>query len=362
MIITFPMLVSQSVSENVIPGIVKTVEGYLIVNHMSEIMDNPEIKGTGILKGFRSTKKAWFAREGIELLEISDKEREEILGKGGTKVSSADDEEKIRKQAIEKEKLERERRKEEREKQEEEKKRNEERLKQRETKATAKISIGDYKSVSLEPSYITVEVSLRSGATRREFVGIKVIPYRVTSSEKLSRLILHDSQLTSLNALMISFGRKVMRWFYSFIDKWMGRIKAGVTMSGDPRRDIIMARTGKEGLGIVVLDKNEDVDERFLNNISKINRLFKLGWGNIIVADDITRNAYFCMRRFSGTCQVLSYPMMYQNLGQLKVYESIDDAKRQNSSLFKVSVRASKVFSEWKTEDKLFKYYISEDK
>lgn len=396
MVIVFPMLVSQSVSENIVPGIAKTVEGYLIVNHMSTIMDDPMVRRTGLLKGFRTTKSGWFAREGVELLEDEDSDREELIGRGGTKGKAEADVEQYEKQikdlsnevdrlktqlststekneqeemrkelerlSKQRDSLEKRNREARKEKREEEK-RKEELLKQKETKATAKVTTSDYKTISLEPSYITVETTLRSGAVKREFVGIKVIPYRVKSSEKLSRLIMHDTQLSKISASMISLGRSVMRGVYSLLDRWSGRLKlGGASMTGDPRRDIIMARTGKEGLGIIVLDKNEDIDERFINNMSKINRLFKMGWGNIIVADDISRNAYFCMRKFSGVCQVINYSMMYQNLGQLKVYESIEDARRQNSSLFKVSTRASKVFSEFKVEDKLLKYCIHEDK
>jgi len=397
MVIVFPMLVSQSVSENVIPGIAKTVEGYLIVNHMSAIMDNPEVKRRGPFKGFRTTRKGWFAREGVEILdEISDEDREELVGSGGTKDkidAEIDQTERDRKELLKrmdtiekqmkdtKERLQKDeyrkelerltkqrdslekRNREARKEKREEAKRKEEELKQKETRATAKITSSDYKSITLEPSYITVETTLSSGATRRELVGVKVIPYRVKSSVKLSRLILHDTQLGKLNAMMVGLGRKTTKWVWSLLDRWSGRLKiGGTTMTGDPRRDIIMARTGKEGLGIIVLDRNEDIDERFLNNMPKVNRLFKMGWGNIIVADDVTRNAYFCMRKFGGVCQAMNYAMMYQNLGQLKVYESMEDAKRQNSSLFKVSTRASKVFSEWKIEDKLLKYNTSEDK
>jgi hypothetical protein len=57
----------------------------------------------------------------------------------------------------------------------------------------------------------------------------------------------------------------------------------------------------------------------------------------------------------------MNFAMMYQTLGQLKVYDSLEDAERQNSSLFKIKKRASKVFSEWVTESKLSQYY-NEDK
>lgn len=377
MVIVFPMLVSQSVSENVIPGIAKTVESYLIVNHMSDIMDSPEIKKSGLMKGFRSKgKKGWIAKEGVDISEAS---KDDYFPRGsGTKGKAQIDPAGAKRQTSQgvivakkerdRKKEEREQKAEKRKEEEYQRKKKEEELKQKETSATSKITASDYKSISLEPSYITVETTLRSGAVERKFVGIKVVPYRVNSSEKLSRLIIHDTQLKSLNAMMISFGRKILRGIYTLLDKWSGKLKVGgITVSGDPRRDVIMARsmsgkTGKKGLGIVVLNRNEDIDERFLQNIPKVNRLFTMGWGNIIVADDVSKNAYFCMRSFGGVCQVVNYGMMYQNLGQLKVYDSLEDAKRQNSSLFKVSARASKVFSEWITESRLIKYYTSEDK
>jgi hypothetical protein len=381
MVIVFPMLVSQSVSENVIPGIAKSVEGYLIINHMSDIMETPEVRTLGNVKGFRTTKKGWFAREGVELSEASRDDyippgsgsKGKTQTKGGGMVSKLDvksrdlermkqqrDELEKRRDYLEKKKRDQER--ETREKEEWERRKEEEDARKRETRATANVRVSDYKTLSLEPSYVLVEITTPSGALRKEFVGVKVVPYRVNSSEKLSRLIMHDTQVNALNAMMVTFGRKVIRGFYRLLDKWTGRIKSGsLTVSGDPRRDIIMARSGQKGLGIIVLSRTEDVDEKFLQNYSRVNRLFKMGWGNIVVADDITRTAYFCMKDYKGVCSAVNYAMMYQTLGQLKVYDSLEDAQRQNSSLFKISKRISKVFSEWVTDYKRSKY-ISEDK
>jgi len=404
MIVIFPMLVSQSVSENVIPGIAKTVENYLIVNATNYIMAAANFKGVKYTKHGIEVKV-----ESESLLEVNPNKRDELTGKGGNKGNKPQSDEEFkntinqmnqtmidlskdisqlkgqmttqsnsdRKREIDQlindkrkqiEKIQKQELDAKKQRQSDIKfqmdleKRKEEELKQQETKATAKITTSDFKSISLEPTYMYVDIIEKSGGVRREFVGIKVIPYRVKSRIKLSRLILHDVQLKSINAAMVSFGRKITRWFWSLYDKWTGRLlKGGLTVSGDPRRDIVMARTGQRGMGIIVLDKNEDIDERFLQNFSKLNRLFKMGWNNIIVTDDVTRTAYFCMQAYKGVCNAISYAMMYNQLGQLKVYDSLEDAKRQNSSLFKISTRASKVFSEWVTEYRLAKY-IKEDK
>jgi len=44
MIIIYPMLVSKAVSENITPGIAKTLEAFLLVHSQDSIMSSPEAK------------------------------------------------------------------------------------------------------------------------------------------------------------------------------------------------------------------------------------------------------------------------------------------------------------------------------
>jgi len=176
---------------------------------------------------------------------------------------------------------------------------------------------------------------------------------------------MHDTQMKSFDALLTGIGRRIIRWFYSFINKWTERVTGvtggGMTPTGDPRHDIIMGKTGHKGQGFIVLSKTDDIDELFLSNSRRISRLFHMGWGNIVIVDDINRMAYFCMKKFKGVCTAISYSMIYQNFGQLKVYDDMEDAKRQSSSIFKIRKKLSKVVAEWVVEYKQGKY-ISEDK
>ena len=106
----------------------------------------------------------------------------------------------------------------------------------------------------------------------------------------------------------------------------------------------------------LILSKQEDIDDYFLDNVNRLNRLYKMGWGNFVVADDIARVAYFCMKDFRGLCNAVPYAMMYQYLGQSKAYESMEDAKKANSSIFKIGPRFTKLIGEWKVDQKLLKY------
>jgi flagellar motor protein MotB len=356
MIIIYPMLVSQAVSENVIPGVAKTLESFIIVNAQNMIINNGELKRKSNMN-FKLKGNKLFMKESID--DIADP---------GTKGKGQPDAEKEEKQSLQKQiqdledKL---KQKNKRDKDWEDlqqqkdklKQKQEEYEKQKARKATANVKVGDNKSMSLDPTYIVVEAEDKVGNKSNKFVGIKCMPMRVTSEEKLSRLILHDIQVKGIKAQMVALGRKATKRFYKFLSSWAKRIKVSIgTPSGDPRKDILLGMSGHSGDGFIVLSKNEVLDDVFLSSIGNINKLFKMGWGNIVIIDDVNRIAYFCMKQFKGVCTAMSFVMMYNNFGQLKVYETLEDAKKQSSSIFKIRRSATKVFSEWVVENKFLKY------
>jgi len=365
MIIVFPMLVSRAVSENAIPGIAKMIENYIIINFQDMIINNTDIKRQSEIFGKISYSKGnLHIKESEDLLEAGppgstpgtkgkEKSTSSTSSPKSTSSTKSDKEEEyykekikqLKKQATDsaKEKLE----------------------KQLAKKASVAVKAEDIKSITLDPTYINVEKNDKYGNKSSSFIGVKVIPVRVKSDVKLSHLLLHDTQLKFLNAKLVTFGRWILRKTYTLFDKWTKRFGGGgITPSGDPRRDILMGRTGlgKGSRTFIVLSKQEDIDELFLDNIKKINRLFNMGWGNFVIADDIGRSAYFCMKEFKGMCNVVPYAMMYQYLGQSKAYETMEDAKKASSSIFKVGKRFSKVLGEWRVINKLYKYsQLNED-
>ena len=361
MIIVFPMIVSRAVSENAIPGIAKMLENYIIVNYQDMIINNTDIKKQSEIFGKISYSKGnLFIKESEDFLEAAppgSTSGTKDKGKSTKPRSSTKDDSEVTQSDINKEKL--------RQLQQKEIDNEKEKLdKKLAKKATINVKADDIKSITLDPTYINVERNDKYGNSSSSFIGIKVIPIRVKSDVKLSHLLLYDIQLKFLNAKLIGIGRLILRKTYGLFDKWTKRFGGGTTPSGDPRRDILMGRTGmgKGSRTFIVLSKQEDVDEMFLDNIKKINRLFKMGWGDFIIADDIGRSAYFCMKKFKGMCNVIPYSMMYQYLGQSKAYETMEDAKKASSSIFKVGKRFSKVLGEWRTINKLYKYsQLNED-
>ena len=483
MLVIYPMLISKSVSENIVPGLVKTVESYIVVNMKDGLLTSRDIKknlnfkiksgkiiatenvdltegkdsefggrtkltpkekeanrklNDDIDKAYkqneddikdrlkrkneeaqakidqekeayekrekelederaRLSKKAWddLEKRDKELARINKQikdageTREQILKQievekkaaaqeaadevtaaeakaaAARKEARADAELVLKHKKFEDEKKERER------KQIEDKKNKAaEELEKQEKKAeedaragVSSIKVSDNKALSIEPTTVDVEYTDRNGNRKPFVIGVKVVPFRVKSEAKLSRLIMHDTNLKWFNATMVSWGRKITKKVWRFIDRWAGNLKlGGLIPSGDPRRDIVMSRTGynAEG-GYIVLSKSEDIDEAFLNNAKKINRLYKMGWGNIIIVDNVNRMAYFCLKQFRGVCTALSFSMIYHNFKALQVYDSLEDASRQTSSIFKIRKKFSSIIAESIVEYKLEKY-LSEDK
>jgi hypothetical protein len=379
MIVVYPMLVSKTVSENIIPALTKTVEQYIITYGMDDVISHPErkrnvnfkIKGNKIIatevrelppdsepgtkdQKDQETEKERREREREEREKEKferEKEREEREKEKFEREKEREEREKekeIERQRLAREKEKREKEKSELEKEkfktqlkkdEEERKRRAEEEKREEEKkkaqkASAKVVATDARGIQLEPTYITVEVR-KGDITRTEFIGVKVIPMRAKSDAKLADMLMTDYHMRTFRALLVAQGRKILKGMFGrLFSRWTRRLGGIGSVTGDPRNDVILAKTGFEGDTFVAVQR-DDLDEDFFSSPAKIKKLFKLGWTNIIVLDDVNRIAYFCMKKFRGTCSQLSYYMMYQNLGQLKVYETLEDAKRQSSSLFK---------------------------
>jgi len=81
-----------------------------------------------------------------------------------------------------------------------------------------------------------------------------------------------------------------------------------------------------------------------------------MGWASFIIADDVNKMVYFCLKHMKGMCSMIQYSTMYNTLGHMKVYESLEDVRKSSASLFKVSKSEKKVFGESLADLKLSDY------
>jgi hypothetical protein len=336
MIVVYPMLVSNAVTQNIIPGICKMVENYLIVYSMDDVLGN--IKKQRKVNYKIRGKKLFQEGDYSPVVVEADEDDEDVFYTKGTKGKSEEEQEKGKQDEDEGVEEKEKKRK---------KKYNQKKLDDAKDSRTS-VSAGDMKTITLQPSYI--EIKLADGRT--DFIGVKVVPINVKSDAKLSHMIANDLSLGFIRSSLVGLGRKILRWAYLKL----GSKKIDIP-TGDPRKDMFMARTGLQGNAFIALDKNEDIDQILFSRPKKVAKLFSLSWGNIIMADDINRKAYFCMQKFKGICSMIPYSMLYQTLGQKQVYDDLEDARQKSGTIFKKKkVRLKGLVSEQFAQIKLSAY------
>lgn len=363
MIVVYPMLVSRAVGDNIIPGICKMIENYLIAYHMNDVLGdvrqrrrvNYKIRGKKIFReGDYNPVIVSEVGWNVPGPKVQDQEEERKEAEERRKEA---EERRREKEAERKEKEFEYRKKQDRERatieKERERKEEEERKKLKlSAKKPVDARVADIRTISLEPTYM--QIRTQGGGV--DFLGVKVVPVQVKSDAKLSHLMINDLSLGFIRSKLIGLGRKILRIFYR-------KFSSRDVPTGDPRKDILMSRTGLEGNAFVVFDKNEDIDSTLYSNPKLVSKLFGLSWGNIILADDINRKAYFCMKKFKGICSMVPYSMLYQTLGQRQTYDDLEDARQKSGAIFKRrKIRLKKVVGEQHAQLKLDSYqFLSED-
>ena len=361
MIVVYPMLVSKAVGGNIIPGISKMLENYLVVYNMNDILGN-----------IKTARKINYKIRGKKLFEgdyspVVIEEADDDWMEPGTKkpkpkpkpeipddykISKEDDYREREQERKEKEFEYRKKQDADKATADKEKARAEDEEKKK-LKAAGKKSAsadpGDMKGIALEPTFI--KIKMQDGRT--DFIGVKVVPIRVKSDAKLSHLLANDLSFGFIRSSLIGVGRKILRWFYLKIGRNID------TPTGDARKDMFYARTGLKGNAFVILDKDEDIDATLYSNPKLVVKLFGLSWGNMILADDINRRAYFCMKKFKGICSMIPYSMLYQALGQKQVFDDLEDARQKSGALFKrKGIKLQRVVGEHYAHLKLSDYQI----
>lgn len=389
MIIVFPMLCSNSLSHQTLPAIAKTVEKYLIVHELDKILEQTKRQASsarvskGRLQIKEDTTISSSIGEGFVVLDEQDHQP-------GTKTSDNSRKQKEEKAEMEKEKLKQQAeyykqqienlksKKEQMEGEEKQKLEQQienlkgeyektqkqievqnqqlEKLKKEKQKLaqTAVTGVSIPRNIgSLEPTYMEVD-RIVDGKQVKDIVGVKVMPYRVNAkeSESLVTLLMYDRNLTKIEKSVTSLGRKFKRKLLNMYDnvkkKTIGKLMSGgEPVSGDPRRDVIMARTSFKGNIFVCADASE-MDDEFFANIGGVKSLFNLGWPSIIAVDEVEKSASFCMQGYQGICYNVSFSRMFKMMGddEGKVYEDMSSVKKSAGGLFRQKSKPKKVFGE----------------
>ena len=345
MISLYPLLVSNTVSKSIIPGVCKALENYIMVYGLSGLLARArEFRGDYRIR-LNKVVKMENIEEDIEKILYQDILSEQgsaiygATGPGSKNQSDEDYEERIAR-ARERGKI-------------------SARPKEG-SDASVRLEPYNYQTISLEPTWMKIDQVDKNGNTTSGVIGVKVVPYAVKSDVSLSKLLMYDKQVNTLQRLAILTGRRMTNTLYKL---WM---KLWLTLpftskkeyvSGDPRKDILLKRnmiSAGSAQDIFVLANQAELSEDFYASAKGMWKLEKMGWGSIIIADDVNRRVAFCMQELKGICSMIPYTMLYQTFSQAKVYEDIEDAKRSGSSIFKVKrEKMSKLIGEDIAQNKI---------
>jgi hypothetical protein len=395
MVKLYPTLIANSVSKNIIPGILKSIERYAMIYRMGDIMKQARKDIPGVESIY--SKKVG-ARIKVVMKE-TDEQVAEFLAKEflteqgptsrygpGTKqpkwsvVSEPPDPgngphgqgqsqaQSIRQSQRQSQRQGREEDNFKRDPEEErelayKKEVEKQRAIQQARAANASIGVGPYDmtALGLEPSWMRIDMETPDGAKHSGVIGVKAVAIAVKSDAKLSHLIMWDKQIGKLMMLIIRLGRPIEGLFYRLWKRSVGKFFGTTSVTGDPYKDIIMKRTilsTSQAEDVFLVLNQSDISPDFLSSAGGVKKLFKLGWQSFCIADDVNRRVAFCMKQFKGMCSIIPYTMLYQTLGQARVFEDMEDLRRSSGALFKTKKTLKLTLGESIAQTKLDEFSV----
>ncbi len=392
MMIVYPMLYSDSVNKQLLPGISKMLERYILLFKTNDMIVryNKQMKEEILYdqKGIIIADLDEILQEGQKGKQgrtRRERERDKVVGREkfypsmSKKRKDAEEyNEKYYKQDIEdmsdkdwnelssreQQKLkqqEKRRDKEEEERQQyldvlkdekEEKKQKEKDRKERIRKGISdtRFDFADSKSISLEPTWVSLQIPGIEGGT--VLVGVKVVPFPVKSKLTLAELMSQDAFRRMLPSLIVAVGRWVIRKVYSILRRTIKKIfpkfLSGIllkNLTGNPKKDVIFGVTQVQEDIFCILNRTEILNEEFLSNVGSVKKLYMQGWKSFLVLDDVNKMATMCMKEFNGMCSLISYSALHAALGQSDVFDKIEDVKKASSPFFRLK-RMGSLFKE----------------
>lgn len=309
MILYYPMVLSNSISDNVVPGLMKMTERFVLTYKVNDVMETlASLKGSD-----------------INITRVTDQDGVITAKVGG---AYGEGKEILRPQKVEKVVLEQ----------------------------KVDLTAMDPRAISIEPTYtvMVLEDGGKDGAKYSRLIGVKVLPLRARDDERLIHMLTYDRGVKGLQYHAIKAGRSVVRKLRNIWIKFRGKIpvigKGREEMKGDVRTDILLQGSvysaGGGTSNIFLVLNRADLDENFFKEAGGVRKLFKLGWSNLIVVDEVNRVAFFCFKQFRGNCPQVPFQMMYETLKQREAYESTEEIKRSTASIFKRRVTMSQAIGE----------------
>jgi hypothetical protein len=359
MIVIYPMLTSQSVSPNVLPGIIKAVEKYILLYNTDDVLKSGSSTsaGTIVKTGIATLGAAVAAGVATGVASQTAKAAAPHIAKAGSYVGK-----KLLRQGEEYENT-------------------DDSLSEapkpgygyygaaasaKTTKGTQggpnvtarpergnmpKLEIPRSDAISLEPTYLSVQTAKKD----LQILGVKVVPFTIRSQEPMMSLLTKDVQLKGLNVKTAKYGRMFKRVFYRIMAKIPMTSIRDKVLTGDPMNDVVLGKTQYGKNMFLCFNKLDLQNDEMFSDPASLRKLQTLGWASIILLDDVNKRATFCMKEFGGICSTVPYSYIFSSLGKdhNKVYEDLEDVRRASGPFFRMNTNRRRAFAEGaKTSDK----------
>lgn len=218
---------------------------------------------------------------------------------------------------------------------------------------TAKVNLDTQMLMDLRPSAISIEAIVtkktykwnpfspsQEEEVRRSLpIQVKIVPLTVKNFGTAEDLLFDDAFRSGFNSAYASFLRGAAR-------KILGIFKPLLSAIGDSKdfgawKDMILSgqaladgssfskssASQKIGQSIMVLS-SMDISRpllKVLSNPSKMNKLFKLGWGTIIICDDVDHKLILCSKLDGGYCKEIPYSYLFKSSGSYDLFDDLQD-------------------------------------
>jgi len=364
MIKIFPLLIDSTIPQNIIPGICKVLERYIIVYKLNTLIamggSMGQHVGQRVKTGVSNSIDGFLKSKGLHLDSADVYDGSPILSENDPDLKNKVNDAKERNRwGRELETYRREKRR-----QEEFDKSQKERNAIEKKKATRELSnmrIDEHvirSNLSLEPTWITFESTAGT-----MLVGIKVIPVPITNPDVFIAQLMDDKSISTFERMVLSLGNTIIRTFRNVMRTYLRKPLRifGITfpeIKGDPFDDIILGKS-KFGQDVMLLLNYANIkDDEIFMDAGGLDKLFALGWSSILVADDVAKKVIFCMREFYGHCSFVPYSFVYQAIGKdaMSAYQDLETAKKNMSPFYQQKADASKFFGESVAKELLERY------
>jgi len=208
-------------------------------------------------------------------------------------------------------------------------------------------------TLNIEPTWASI--TTKTGASM--IIGIKVIVFPIDSDQNIVYMMSQDLLLKGFERVVKQYSRKVARSIFS-LTKHIPFIGTGEVITDSPEKAVLWGKT-EHGRNIFMCLNYSDINNsEMILTATSVVKLFKMGWSSFVVSDDINKRAIFCIREFKGICSTYPYQYLFTSISKdaNKVYNDVDDIRKSASPFFRAQLPMKKVFGESVAYQKLDKY------